>query len=82
MFPLTKIALEAHALGDLKCSDNAPLDLLALPAELEGKSAPQIPARRRNEHESSLNDARGIRGSIRAVISSDINTVLMQVVDH
>jgi hypothetical protein len=29
VFPLTKIALEAHALGDLKCSEDAPLDLLA-----------------------------------------------------
>jgi hypothetical protein len=46
------------------------------------KSAPQIPARRRNEHESSLNDAFAIRGSIRAAIPRDINRVLMQVVDH
>ena len=35
-------------------------------AEMEGKSAPQTPARRTNEHESSLNDALVVRGSIRA----------------
>jgi hypothetical protein len=51
VFPWTKIALEAHALGDLKCSD----DSICLPAaEMEGNSAPQTPARRTNEHESSV----------------------------
>ena len=29
MFPLAKFAFKAHALGDLECRDNAPLDLLA-----------------------------------------------------
>ena len=29
MFPLAKVALEAHALGDLEVCDDAPLDLLA-----------------------------------------------------
>jgi hypothetical protein len=49
---------------------------------MEGKSAPQIPARRRNEHESSLNDALAARGSIKAAISRNINRTLMQVADH
>jgi hypothetical protein len=29
VFPLAKVALEAHALGDLKCRDDAALDLLS-----------------------------------------------------
>jgi len=29
VLPLAKLALEAHALGDLECRDHAPLDLLA-----------------------------------------------------
>jgi hypothetical protein len=56
---------------------------ICLPAaEMEGKSAPQIPARRTNERESSLNDALAVRGSIRAATSRNINRALMHVVDH
>ena len=56
---------------------------ICLPAaEMEGKSAPQTPARRTNEYESSLNDDLAVRGSIRAATSRNINRVLMQVVDH
>jgi hypothetical protein len=81
--PLAKVGLEAHAFGDLKCSNDASLDLLACCRnEMEGKSAPQIPARRTNEHESSLNDALAVRGSIRAATSRNLDRVLMQVVDH
>jgi hypothetical protein len=29
VFPLAKFVVEVHALDDLKCSDDAPLDLLA-----------------------------------------------------
>ena len=56
---------------------------ICLPAaEMEGKSAPQTPARRTNEHESSLNDALAVRGSIRAATPSNINKALVQVVDN
>ena len=44
VLPLSKVALEAHALGGLKCRDDTPLDLLA---GLSGSFAcsPVLPSR-------------------------------------
>ena len=73
LLPLAKVAFETKALGDSKARNGASLDLLAC-----CRNGRKVCA----EHESSLNDALAVRGSIRAAIFRNINRALMQVVDH